>query len=89
MGSSMVIGWEMLGDEFFFFHGGYRNSWLVYNGKSHLEMDDDWGYPYCRKSPYLCIGIQLQYEMIPDVFYGRWIYLPIISLTLFATENGP
>ena len=45
MGSSMVISWEMLGDElFFFFHGGYRNSWLVYNGKSHLEMDDDWGY---------------------------------------------
>jgi hypothetical protein len=23
------------------------------NGKSHLEMDDDWGYPYFRKPPYL------------------------------------
>ena len=20
--------------------------WLVYKGKSHLEMDDEWGYPY-------------------------------------------
>ena len=25
---------------------GYANSWLVYKGKSHLEMDDHWGYPY-------------------------------------------
>ena len=24
-------------------HGGYPNSWTIYNGKSHLEMDDDWG----------------------------------------------
>ena len=23
--------------------------WMVYNGKSHPEMDDDWGYPSCRK----------------------------------------
>ena len=27
-------------------YGGYPNSWLVYNRKCHLEMDDDWGYPY-------------------------------------------
>ena len=24
---------------------GYPNSWMVYDGQSHLEMDD-WGYPY-------------------------------------------
>ena len=30
---------------------GYPNSWMVYKGKSHLEMDDDWGYPYLRKPP--------------------------------------
>ena len=23
----------------------------VYSGKFHLEMDDDWGYPYFRKPP--------------------------------------
>ena len=25
--------------------------WMAYDGKSHLEMDDDWGYPYFRKPP--------------------------------------
>ena len=25
---------------------------LVYKGKSHLEMDDDWGYPHFRKPPF-------------------------------------
>ena len=25
---------------------------MVYNGKSHYKMDDDWGYPYVRKPPY-------------------------------------
>ena len=24
----------------------------LYKGKSHLEIDDDWGYPYFRKPPY-------------------------------------
>ena len=24
-------------------HGGYPNSWMVYKGKSHLEMDENWG----------------------------------------------
>ena len=27
------------------------HSWMFYKGKSHLEMNDDWGYPYFRKSP--------------------------------------
>ena len=27
--------------------------WMVYNGKSHLEVDDDWGgYPYFRNPSY-------------------------------------
>ena len=25
---------------------GGTPQWLVYNGKSHLQMDDDWGYTY-------------------------------------------
>ena len=32
---------------------GYPNSWMVYSGMSHLEMDDDWGYPHFRKPPYI------------------------------------
>ena len=30
---------------------GAPQKWMVYEGKSHLEMDDDWGYPYFRKRP--------------------------------------
>ena len=25
---------------------GVPQKWLVYQGNSHLEMDDDWGYPH-------------------------------------------
>ena len=32
---------------------GYPNSWLVYNGKYDLFMDDDWGYPHFKKSSIL------------------------------------
>ena len=34
---------------------GGTPQWMVYNGKSHLEMDDDWGYSLFRKPPYHCI----------------------------------
>jgi hypothetical protein len=30
---------------------GETPKWMVYNGKSCLEMDDDWGYPDFRKPP--------------------------------------
>ena len=36
-------------------HGGFRlvlgvpqGRWMVYNGKCHENMDDDWEYPYDR-----------------------------------------
>ena len=37
--------------------------WMVYIGKSHLEMDDEQGYPYFRKPPYntICIYIYIVY----------------------------
>ena len=28
---------------------GYPHSWMVYNGKSHLEVDEDWWYSHFRK----------------------------------------
>ena len=34
---------------------GVPQQWMVYDvyeGKSHLEMDDDWGYTYFRKRPF-------------------------------------
>ena len=27
----------------------------LFHGQSHLEMDDDWGYPYFRKPPHECL----------------------------------
>ena len=31
---------------------GGTHKWMVYRGKSHLEMDDDWGYPHFGKPSY-------------------------------------
>ena len=31
---------------------GSTPKWIVYQGKPHLEMDDDWGYAYFRKPPF-------------------------------------
>ena len=33
-----------------FINGG-TPKWLVYDGKSHENLDDDWGYLYSRKAP--------------------------------------
>ena len=33
-------------------NGGTPKERIVYKGKSHLEMDDEWGYPYLWKPPY-------------------------------------
>ena len=35
-------------------NGAIQKCWfmIIYNGKSHLQMDDDWGYPYFRKPSY-------------------------------------
>ena len=32
-------------------HGGIPKMDGLFHGKSHLEMDDDWGCPYFRKPP--------------------------------------
>ena len=32
--------------------GGYPQMVGLFQGKSDLEMDDDWGYPYFGKPPY-------------------------------------
>ena len=41
---------------------GYPNSWMVNNGKSPSKMDDEQGYPYFRKPPYLCSGFEHGFE---------------------------
>ena len=46
---------------------GPTPKWLVYTGKSHLEMDDDWGYPYFRKPPYLLQKRPLAQQFVSGV----------------------
>ena len=48
----------------FFQKWRYPNSWLVYEGKSHLEMDDDWGYPYFRKPTYTNNSVHHSYTIM-------------------------
>ena len=53
-------------------HGG-SPKWFVCKGKSHLEMDDDWGYPYFRKPLYI-----LLYHFIPKdgIYYDIVVIQP-------------
>ena len=37
-------------------NGGSPNSWMVYFMEHPTKMDDDWGYPYFRKPPYVFRG---------------------------------
>ena len=73
-------------------NGGYPHSWIVCKGKSHLEMDDDWRYPYFRKPPYCCEPSHSQQAEISvatihsylDWFEGQISETPHISLE----QNG-
>ena len=53
-------------------HGGTRQ-WMIYNGKCHLEMDDEQGYPYFRKPPY---------------WVGTWILKTTISWKCLLAESS-
>ena len=40
-------------------NGGYPRMDGLFHGKSHLEMDDDWGYPpFCWKPPHVFLEIR-------------------------------
>ena len=36
---------------------GGAHKWMVYSGKSQSKMDDDWGYPYFEKPPYVSYNV--------------------------------
>ena len=44
----------------------------LFHGKHHLEMDDDWGYPYFRKPPSIPCMVKGQTQMN---FKWGWFYL--------------
>ena len=45
---------------------GIPQKWMVYKGKPHLEMNDDWGYPHLWKHP----GIPRYFRGSKDGFIG-------------------
>ena len=38
---------------------------MVYNGKYHLEINDDWGFPYFRTPPFADTSGKLATEALP------------------------
>ena len=46
---------NMISQKWFFSRNGGTPSSLagLFQGKSHLEMDENWGYPHFRKPPYM------------------------------------
>ena len=53
---------------------GGTPKWLVYNGTSHLEMDDDWGYPCDLGNHHMGLNINIGFGPVPDVLWNppRW-----------------
>ena len=72
---------------------GIPNSWMVYKGKSHLKMDDDWGYPNFRKPPSLNISRPCSFPVsqdlspVPgmDVLRGRFVAMDTEYVTICIT----
>ena len=51
-----------------------KNGWFILcHGNSHLEMDDDWGYPHFKKPLYggrnrsQMFGFSVVYDVVPCV----------------------
>ena len=39
------------------------------NEKCHLEMDDDWGYPYdSGNPPTMMVAVYSKYRIVPTIF---------------------
>ena len=56
-------------------------NWLVYNGQSYLEMDDDWGYPYDLGNLHITqtfLGEQCSTPLFVDDYRG--LYYAIYSM---------
>ena len=63
--------------------GGYPNSCLVYNRKSNLEMDDDWGYPVMTQETTICPPIHL-----PQYFLSPWNSHSFLQEIAWAIEGN-
>ena len=52
---------------------GFSWSWVVHNGKSHENMDGNWGFPIViGKPPYLDLSIQNIWKLYNCCMVNRW-----------------
>ena len=56
--------------------------WMVYNGKSHKHMDDDWGYPHFRYGLCLC-----QWTFAHGS--SRWVFFECVGPSIWEASDVP
>ena len=66
---------------------------VFFKGKSQSKMDDDWGYPYFRKPPHVCMLNTKQskthiYMIIHVHVSFRFIEGPLRARVLFNVLRG-
>ena len=71
-----------------FHQWSYPHSWMVYYGKSHLEMDDDWGYHYDSGNHYISqfswrVALHSKLDRTPMIFYTSHSLLSYCDLVSF------
>jgi hypothetical protein len=63
----------------------YPNSWMVYFMENSIIMDDDWGYPYSRKSS-ISISLYIRVYIIYIYIHVMiWISMNIRICPMFKT----
>ena len=65
----------MISQKLFFSRNGGTPSSLagLFQGKSHLEMDENWGYPHFRKPPYMdCLWLSSFYGLSMESHRHCW-----------------
>ena len=63
---------------------GIPQKWVVFKGKSHLEMDDDWGYPHFRKPPYIKKMVTHQTKGVR----GCWLCHTVLEAVTYRKYSG-
>ena len=63
---------------------------LVYQGKSHVEIDDDWGYPHFRKPPNTCdLDVAMDTTLKRGPFWAKLIWLFFLRFVGGLPVSGP
>ena len=90
----IIVRWSVFSRTRQGFHRGTPNSWMVYVMENAVEMDENWGYPYFGKPPYIyiyniCIELLsfsesfwvLLYVGVHHIHYIQWSLLTSFGLS--------